>query len=151
MDDFSAKSNTPNQFGLIANSNANTIEPNKRMLSSMTPTIAEKDGKVYMVLGAPGGATIITSVLQTLLNVEEFGLSMQEAVALPRFHHQWKPDQIFLETDTFSEQQRAALEALGHRLKEREPIGRVEAILRRDDGILEGGADPRGDDSAQGF
>mgnify|MGYP000718749673 FL=1 len=100
MDDFSAKPGEPNMFGLIGNE-ANSIAPQKRMLSSMTPTIVEKNGKLFMVVGSPGGSTIITSVLQTILNVYEYNLSMQEAVNAPRFHHQWLPDIITFEPNAF--------------------------------------------------
>ncbi len=101
MDDFSAKPGEPNMFGLVGNE-ANSIAPQKRMLSSMTPTIVEKNGKLFMVVGSPGGSTIITSVLQTILNVYEYSLSMQEAVNAPRFHHQWLPDLITFEPNTFN-------------------------------------------------
>lgn len=101
MDDFSVKAGEPNMFGLVG-SKANSIEAGKRMLSSMTPTIVEKDGKLWMVVGTPGGSTIITSVLQTILNVYEFNMSMQEAVNAPRFHHQWLPDDLRMEPEGFS-------------------------------------------------
>ena len=93
MDDFSVKPGTPNLYGLVGGK-ANAIQPQKRMLSSMTPSILEKDGKLFMVVGTPGGSTIITSVFQAILNVVDFGMTIQEAVAVPRFHHQWLPDQI---------------------------------------------------------
>lgn len=150
MDDFSAKPGTPNFYGLLG-AEANAIEPGKRMLSSMTPTIAEKDGKLLMVVGTPGGSTIITSVFQTILNVVEFGMSMDEAVAAPRFHHQWKPDQIRLEQNALSTETRNALKAMGHELAEKGTIGRVDAILIHPNGQIEGGADPRGDDHAEGW
>lgn len=150
MDDFSSKPGTPNFYGLLG-AEANAIEPGKRMLSSMTPSILEKDGKLYMVVGTPGGSTIITSVFQTILNVTTFGMSMDEAVAAPRFHHQWKPNKIMVEKDAISAAHRKALEAMGHEFLERGSIGRVDAILVKPDGTLEGGADPRGDDHAAGF
>ncbi|MAO07472.1 MAG: gamma-glutamyltransferase [Alteromonas sp.] len=152
MDDFSAKPGEPNMFGLIGGE-ANAIAPQKRMLSSMTPTIVEKDGKLWMVLGTPGGATIITSVLQTLLNVYEFKMNMQEAVDAPRFHHQWWPDKISLEPQGFPAEIISSLEAKGYSLdQEGSPvIGKVDAILIRADGTLEGGADRRGDDTAIGY
>lgn len=150
MDDFSAKPGSPNAYELVGGE-ANAIAPNKRMLSSMTPAILEKDGKLFMALGTPGGSTIITSVLQTVLNVTEFGMSMQEAVEARRFHHQWRPDQITMETGAVAEEVRTALEAKGHDILEREAIGRVDAVLVLPDGTLEGGADPRGDDMAAGY
>ncbi|MEY4012852.1 MAG: hypothetical protein RIT22_1976, partial [Bacteroidota bacterium] len=101
MDDFSMKPGVPNLYGLTGNE-ANSIAPGKRMLSSMTPTIVEKNGNLFMVVGTPGGSTIITSVLQTILNVYEFKMSMQEAVNAPRFHHQWLPDEINFEPNSFS-------------------------------------------------
>lgn len=151
MDDFSAKPGVPNQYGLVGNE-ANAIAPGKRMLSSMTPTIFEKEGKLFMVVGTPGGSTIITSVFQAFLNVAEFNMTMQEAVNNKRFHHQWLPDVIRVEEGTFSPAVRTALQEMGHQLDEREPIGRVDAILIRPDGMLEGAADhTRRDDTTAGF
>ncbi|HHS95891.1 MAG TPA: gamma-glutamyltransferase [Phaeodactylibacter sp.] len=150
MDDFSAKPGVPNLYGLVG-AEANAIAPGKRMLSSMTPTIVSKDGDLYMVVGTPGGSTIITSVFQTFLNVAEFGMPVSEAVQAPRFHHQWLPDRLFVEEDCLSENTRAALENMGHHIKERASIGRVEAILLLPNGKLSGAADKRGDDSVGGF
>lgn len=152
MDDFSSKPGVPNMFGLIG-AEANSVQAQKRMLSSMTPTIVEQNGKLLMVLGSPGGSTIITSVMQTILNVYEYGLGMQEAVNAPRFHHQWLPDVVILEPNGFDSLLVKQLEAKGYQINQENSriIGKVDAILRLPDGKLEGGADYRGDDSAKGF
>lgn len=152
MDDFSSKPGSSNMFGLVG-AKANEIAPEKRMLSSMTPTIIEKNGQLYMILGTPGGSTIITSVLQTILNVHEFDMSMQEAVNAARFHHQWLPDEIQLEPNSFSSTVIEKLKSLNYQFTESESlvIGKVAAILVLENGTLEGGADKRGDDAAAGF
>ena len=147
MDDFSSKPGTPNMFGLIG-SEANSILPEKRMLSSMTPTIIEKKGDISMILGTPGGSTIITSVLQTILNVYEFQMNIQEAVNAPRFHHQWLPDEIRLEPEKFDHLIPNLLNK-GYFIKpEKELIGRVDALYIDSKGLIQAGADPRGDDFA---
>jgi gamma-glutamyltranspeptidase/glutathione hydrolase len=150
MDDFSSKPGTPNMFGLVGGK-ANSIEPNKRMLSSMTPTIIEKAGKLYMVVGTPGGATIITSVFQTILNVTDFGMDMQKAVDAKRFHHQWLPDEVMMEHNTFDDALKTLLEQKGYKVVDIGGIGRVDAILITPDGYYQGGADPRGDDTKLGW
>lgn len=150
MDDFSIKPGVPNLYGLLGGT-ANAIEPGKRMLSAMTPTILTKNNKLFMVVGTPGGSTIITSVFQTILNVIDFGKDMQEAVSAPRFHHQWMPDEVFLEKDALAAGVRRRLEAKDYKFTQRGSIGRVDAILVNADGSLQGGADPRGDDVAMGY
>ncbi len=149
MDDFSSKPGTPNMYGLIGGK-ANSIQPNKRMLSSMTPTIIEKDGKLLMVVGTPGGSTIITSVFQTILNVIEFNMGMQDAVAAKRFHHQWLPDKVEAETGALDATAQSKLAKKGYIITEQGGIGRVDAILKTTTGY-EGGADPRGDDTKLGW
>ena len=149
MDDFSIKPGFANMFGLIG-SEANSIKPEKRMLSSMTPTIVMKDNKLYMILGTPGGSTIITSVLQTILNVYEFGMDIQSAINAPRFHHQWLPEKIEFENGVFDEVSMKKLQEKGYDIKQdyTRVIGRVDAILISKNGVITTGADPRGDDKA---
>jgi gamma-glutamyltranspeptidase/glutathione hydrolase len=149
MDDFSSKPGVPNMYGLVGGK-ANSIQPGKRMLSSMTPTIVEKDGKLFMIVGTPGGATIITSVFQTILNVIEFDKDMQEAVSAKRFHHQWLPDVVESENDAMDNATKNKLAQKGYKLIRKGAIGRVDAILKTPTGY-QGGADPRGDDTKMGY
>lgn len=151
MDDFSAKPGTPNMYGLVG-SEANEIEAGKRMLSSMTPTILEKDGELFMVVGTPGGSTIITSVFQTILNVIEHDMTMQEAINAKRLHHQWLPDYVIQEKAALKFETIVKLFLMGHVLLPTEEFGRVDGILIREDGSLEAAADfTRGDDTAFAF
>ena len=151
MDDFSAKPGVPNQFGLIG-AEANAIAPQKRMLSSMTPTILEKDGDLFMITGTPGGSTIITSVFQSIVNVIDYGMTMQDAVNAKKVHSQWLPDAIILEKGTLSSEDSLQLAQYGHELRYRNSIGKLECILVREDGTYEGAADiNRGDCTAIGY
>ncbi|NLA63325.1 MAG: gamma-glutamyltransferase [Bacteroidales bacterium] len=148
MDDFSAKPGAPNLFGLLG-TESNAIEPGKRMLSTMTPTIVLKNKKPFLVLGTPGGSTILTSVFQTIINIIEFDLSVEDAINKPKFHHQWQPDLIYIE-EGFSESVKNNLEEMGYKFKVRSPIGQTEVIMIFDQGIVAVG-DKRGDDSAAGY
>jgi len=154
MDDFSAKPGAPNLYGLIGNE-ANAIAPGKRMLSSMTPTIVTRRGQPLMVLGSPGGSTIITTVLQVIQNQTDYGMDLPEAVEAPRLHHQWRPDTLFYETGTFTNGAIDSLTRAGYSLVERtEPSGRVDAIRvekdEYDDRIYLGWSDRRGYGKAMG-
>lgn len=150
MDDFSVKPGAPNMYGLVGGE-ANSIAPNKRMLSCMTPSIVEKDGQLFMVVGTPGGSTIITSVFQTILNVIDFDMPMQSAVAAKKFHHQWLPDEVYVEKDALDSLTTVRLQSKGYKITPRGPIGRVDAILKTRWNYYQGGADPRGDDKAIGY
>jgi gamma-glutamyltranspeptidase/glutathione hydrolase len=143
MDDFSAKPGSPNMYGLLGGE-ANKIEPGKRMLSSMTPTIVVKDGATVLVTGSPGGSTIINTVLHVVMNVIDHGMGVEEAVASPRFYHQWKPDQIRFERDSISAETRATLESMGHRGFQEAgfAFGDANSIVIRD-GTIEATSDPR--------
>ncbi len=149
MDDFSSKPGVPNMFGLIGGT-ANAIAPAKRMLSAMTPTIVERNGALSMIVGTPGGSTIITSVFQILMNVYAFGLSIEEAVNAPRFHHQWLPDEVIVEPQQFDSNLIQKLQEKGYTIQEKQTriIGRVDAIYRSPEGQISTAADPRGDDAA---
>lgn len=151
MDDFSVKPGVPNMYGAVG-AEANAIAPGKRMLSSMTPTIVLKNGKPYLVVGTPGGTTIPTSVIQSIVNMIDFKMTPEDAVNKPKFHHQWLPDEVFVEKD-FDPATVTALEAMGYKVVKRGQIGRTELIE-----ILPGKAKPitaiadkRGDDSAEGY
>ncbi|MCO5285708.1 MAG: gamma-glutamyltransferase [Chitinophagaceae bacterium] len=149
MDDFSVKPGVPNMFGAVGQE-ANAVQPDKRMLSSMTPTIVLKDGKPWAILGTPGGTTIITSVYQTIVDLIDFKMSAHDAVNMPKFHHQWLPDVVYLEKG-FDENVQKELEAMGYTIKPRGAIGRTEVILVNADGTITAVADHRGDDSAAGY
>jgi len=150
MDDFSVKPGVPNMYGLVGG-DVNSIQPGKRMLSSMTPAIVEKDGKLFLVVGSPGGSTIPTSVFQVIVNVLDFGMSMEEAVDAARFHHQWLPDLVYIEKKRIDSLAYQRLTNMGYELKVRTSIGRVNAIMVLPDGKKASGADKRGNNSACGY
>jgi len=149
MDDFSVKPGVPNMYGAVG-AEANAISPGKRMLSSMTPTIVLRNNRPFMVVGTPGGTTIPTSVLQSVVDVLDFHMTPAEAVNRPKFHHQWLPDVVYVEKG-FDEGVRRQLESMGYRVKERDAIGRTEVVLRDSSGNITAVADHRGDDSAAGY
>jgi gamma-glutamyltranspeptidase/glutathione hydrolase len=148
MDDFSVKPGVPNMYGAVGNEK-NAIAPNKRMLSSMTPTIVLKNGAPYMVVGTPGGTTIPTSVFQTIVNVIDFNMNAEDAVNKPKFHHQWLPDVLSIERD-FPEKVAEELKAMGYKVEKRGQIGRTELIEYQNKKITAVG-DKRGDDDARGY
>ena len=151
MDDFSAKPGAANMFGLVQGE-SNAIQPGKRPLSSMTPTILLRDGKLFMVVGAPGGSRIITAVLQMILNVIDFGMNAQEAVDAPRFHHQWLPDRLYLEKRLFAGHHRSAESPRPYDRRIRRLSGvRVVEVIVNDRGWLQGAADGRRPGKAAGY
>jgi gamma-glutamyltranspeptidase/glutathione hydrolase len=148
MDDFSVKPGVPNMFGAVGQE-ANAIAPGKRMLSSMTPTIVLKNDQPWIVVGTPGGTTIPTSVYQTIVDIIDFKMPPSEAVNFPKFHHQWLPDEIFVERD-FDKNVVEQLKAMGYKISVRGSIGRTEVILN-DGKKITAVADHRGDDGAAGY
>ncbi len=148
MDDFSVKPGVPNLYGAIGGK-ANAIAPNKRMLSSMTPTLVLKNKKPFLVVGTPGGTTIPTSVFQSIVNIVDFNLSASDAINLPKFHHQWLPDEVYFEKG-FNQTTTDQLSKMGYTIKFRDAIGRVE-LLKIYNKIIEAVADKRGDDSVAGW
>ena len=150
MDDFSIQPGYPNMYGLIGGE-ANAVEPSKRMLSSMTPTILEKDGNLFMVLGTPGGSTIITAVFQTIINVIDYNMNIEQAVNSPRFHHQWYPDEIKMEKDIAKDSNLIfQLKTMNHQLDFVSSMNRVDAIIIKENKLY-GGADKRGDDVVSSY
>ena len=149
MDDFSVKPGVPNMYGAVG-ADANAIAPGKRMLSSMAPTIVLQNNKPYIVVGTPGGTTIPTSVFQTLINILEFDMTVDDAVNRPKFHHQWLPDEIMIENG-FPDDVRDKLQQLGYKIREVPQIGRTEVIFISQDGKIEAVGDKRGDDHAAGY
>lgn len=150
MDDFSAKPGEPNMFGLVG-AEANAIEPGKRMLSSMSPTIVTRDGNLRMLAGGSGGPTIISATLQDILNVLHFGMNAAQAISSPRFHHQWLPDRILYEQFTMPDDVLRTLRVMGHELQEVSTLARTHILVIEEDGTRTGAADPRGHGSVRGF
>lgn len=148
MDDFSIKPGVPNMYGAIGG-DANAIAPNKRMLSAMSPTLVLKDGKPFLVLGTPGGTTIPTSVIQSIVNIIDYNMTIEDAIAAPKFHHQWAPDILYVEKG-FDANVLEKLRKMGYTVQERGPIGRTE-IIGIQNGNLSAASDPRGDDSVAGY
>ncbi|MCX6330966.1 MAG: gamma-glutamyltransferase [Bacteroidia bacterium] len=150
MDDFSVKPGVPNMYGLIGGE-ANAIAPGKRMLSSMTPSIVEKEGKLFLIAGSPGGSTIPTTVFQVIINVVDYNMNIKEAVDTGRFYHQWLPDRIYFEQNCLDSLTVKELMLMGHEMRSRPPIGSVNAIQIKLNGEIVGGADKRGDNVACGY
>ncbi|MBD1821929.1 gamma-glutamyltransferase [Cyanobacteria bacterium FACHB-DQ100] len=150
MDDFAIAPNIPNAFGLVGGQ-ANAIAPRKTPLSSMTPTIVTENGKLKMAVGAPGGSTIITTVLQTILNVLVYDMDVRRAIATPRIHHQWQPDRLMVEQWGLDPLTIAELQRRGHQIQQRGKWGNANAIVVQPDGSIEGAADPRGEGVAAGY
>ncbi|MEO7119507.1 MAG: gamma-glutamyltransferase, partial [Ginsengibacter sp.] len=149
MDDFSAKPGAPNMYGAVG-AEANEIAPHKRMLSSMTPTIVLKNNKPWIIVGTPGGTTIPTSVYQTLIDIIDFNMNPEDAVNSPKFHHQWLPDELYVE-NTFDTNVSDALKKMGYKISIMFGIGRTEVIMEEPDGVITGVADKRGEDAAVGY
>ncbi|MDH4035234.1 MAG: gamma-glutamyltransferase, partial [candidate division Zixibacteria bacterium] len=150
MDDFSIKPGHPNIYGLVGGE-ANKIEPGKRMLSSMTPTLVMLNERPFMALGSPGGSKIITVVAQAIVNFTRFHLTLNETVAQPRFHHQWLPDVLYLEQGSFDINVIQGLIVRGHNVKERKPYSDLQIVHITQDGVMAGASDPRGGGSVSGF
>lgn len=151
MDDFSTKPGHPNMFGLIGGK-ANAIAPNKRMLSSMTPLIATKNGQLFMVSGAAGGSTIITTVMQILINMVDFGMNVQQAISAPRYHHQWRPDTLFVDPFAMNRETIESLQRIGHTVIIQQGYSNRAATIMLDDRqVRHVGIDPRGNHAAKGF
>lgn len=150
MDDFSIKPGHPNIYGLVGGE-ANKIEPGKRMLSSMSPTLVMLEDRPFMALGSPGGSKIITVVAQAIVNFTRFNLTLNETVAQPRFHHQWLPDILYLEQGSFDINVIQGLIVRGHNVKEREPYSDLQIIHYAEDGLMAAASDPRGGGSVAGF
>ncbi|MFQ6618103.1 MAG: gamma-glutamyltransferase, partial [Fidelibacterota bacterium] len=151
MDDFSAKPGVPNMFNLVGGE-ANAIQPEKRMLSSMTPTIITRDNKLFMIIGSPGGPKIITTVLQAIVNVIDFGMNIREAIEAPRFHHQWSPDILYYETERgIDKETLEKLISMGYILKGVSSMGEAEGIVIGANGVIHGWADTRGGGCAAGY
>jgi len=150
MDDFSVKPGVSNMYGLVGGE-ANSVQPGKKMLSSMTPVIVEKDNRLFLVAGSPGGSTIPTSVLQVIINVIDFNMTIRQAIDTGRFHHQWLPDHISYEKNSLDSSTLLRLGKMGHTLMPRYSIGRVNAVMILPDGRKAGGADYRGNNVASGF